>query len=228
MSAQLSWALTNWRLGFFWLLQNCHPCPPRCMPYLINFTVYLIHDFPHHRLLVQLYTNCTFDCSRVLGRGVLVHTGLGAGSEKHNPRSSFSLITHWHFPALWDTSISDSCSLSGCVQRHVRRHSSCRPWLWLEGTAVCVNEAIATQTSEAAVPEQTSAPIRLHKAPGYVNNDLMRMRAITVINTAHIKLCQLSGVSGRSCVTLKRLACNDQRPSANIPNTAYTEHTHTQ
>lgn len=80
-----------------------------------------------------------------------------------------------------------SCSRSGCIQQHVRRHSSCWPWLWLGGTAVCVNKAIATQTSKAAVLEQTRAPLRLHKAPGYVNNDLMRMRAITVINTAHVK-----------------------------------------
>lgn len=135
--------------------------------------------------------------------------GLEAGSEKHKPRSTFSLITHWCFPALWDTSISDSCSSSGCVQQHVRRHSSCWPWLWLGGTAVCVNEAIATQTSEAVVLEHTRAPLGLQKAPGYVNNDLMRMRAITVINTAHVKHCQLSRVSGRSCITLKRLACND-------------------
>lgn len=135
--------------------------------------------------------------------------GWRLGLEKHKPRSTFSLITHWCFPALWDASISDSCSSSGCVQQHVRRHSSCWPWLWLGGTAVCVNEAIAMQTSEAVVLEHTRAPLGLQKAPGYVNNDLMRMRAITVINTAHVKHCQLSRVSGRSCITLKRLACND-------------------
>jgi len=81
------------------------------------------------------------------------------------------------------------------------------------GTAVCVNEAIAEQTSEAVVLKQTRAPLRLREAPGYVNNDLMRMRAITVINTAHVKHCQLSRVLGRSCITLKRLAYHDHRPS---------------
>lgn len=34
----------------------------------------------------------------------------------------------------------------GHAHRLVRRHSSRRPWLWLGGTAVCTNEAIATQT----------------------------------------------------------------------------------
>lgn len=154
--------------------------------------------------------------------------GGGAGPEKHNPRSTFSLITHWRFPALWDTTVSVSCTRSGCVQQHVRRHSSCWPWLWLGGTAVCVNEAIATQTSEAAVLEQTRAPLRLHKAPGYVNNDLMRMRAITVINTAHVKYCQLSRISGRSCITLKSWHAMTRGPLYNIHHTAYTEHKHTQ
>lgn len=77
--------------------------------------------------------------------------------------------------------------------------------------------SVITQTSVAAMPEQTREPIRLDEAPGYVNNDLMSMRAITVINTAHVKHCQLSKVSRRSCVTLKGLHAMTRGTPATTP-----------
>ena len=153
-------------------------------------------------------TSC-LDNSLVKGTGWFIR-GWGLGLKN---------ITRGHFVA--DYSLTFSCLvghfyfwqlfLQRVVQRHVRCHLSCWPWLWLGGTAVCANEAVSEQTSKAAVLKQTRAPLRLHEAPGHVNNDLMRMHAITVINTAHVKHCQLSRVSGRYCITLKRLACNDHR-----------------
>ena len=144
-------------------LYHCLWCPPQV-------TGGIIHHL--HLWLHQLKGigrgHATASCT-VLWRGAAGSTrGWGGGAGPESPEEPFLADYSLTFACL----LGSLCvwqALGGCVRQRVRRHSSCRPRPWLGGTAVCVNEARATQASEAAVLEQTGAPLRLHKAPGYVN-----------------------------------------------------------
>lgn len=74
-------------------------------------------------------------------------------------------------------------------------------------------------------PGRPEQPLGLRKAPGYVNNDLMRMHAITVISKAHVKHCQefqeglASHRAGRHALTADPPATSPKQRKDIVKNT---------